>query len=339
MKCVCAAGLKIRPIVLVGAVCTLVSCGKRSSEARWWELEQTRIGLDCQLRLATYRWEAADKNRASFTNYQQMIEINERNTELIESMRVQKKVLHGEILATQNEWDKSRDLHKKTRRSNLIGKTFEVLSLEDGRHFNKVRITNIDDAGVAIRHSDGTARLDIHDLGEQKAAEFGIEKASALVALAKEEQQAIAYEQWHFSMMRSLEMLRIEKNARNALAEKDKAKAVRSAAFSKAANTDASLRPLAQPPRPFGASSIRWRYPWRTYSYRYRPVYVYQHPKYYHHAYNAGRPTGMKCRQPTWSSFSSWRSLQTKKQPSILSATTQHSQRCIYDSYQYSSPR
>ena len=57
-------------------------------------------------------------------------------------------------------------------------------------------IHSIDDAGVTILQQDGLSRLDYFKLTPGQRVDFGLDEVSAIAALRREGQAAIAHERW-----------------------------------------------------------------------------------------------------------------------------------------------
>ena len=68
----------------------------------------------------------------------------------------------------------------EARRAASIGKVMKDFTSADGRVFKDVRITRIDDGGVSIRHSNGTARLRYGDLSPAQRERYGLDREDAI---------------------------------------------------------------------------------------------------------------------------------------------------------------
>lgn len=82
----------------------------------------------------------------------------------------------------------------EARRAEEIGKTHKVYETGDGRVYRDVTVTSITDAGISIRHAEGTARLGFERLSAEQREQFGITREGAAALLARERNARAAYE-------------------------------------------------------------------------------------------------------------------------------------------------
>lgn len=80
------------------------------------------------------------------------------------------------------------------RRAEETGKNYEVYETSDGQVYRDVTVTNITDAGISIRHAEGSVRLRFERLSTAQRARFGITKQGAEAMYAKEMKARAAYE-------------------------------------------------------------------------------------------------------------------------------------------------
>ncbi|WP_411828063.1 cell envelope integrity protein TolA [Luteolibacter sp. AS25] len=82
----------------------------------------------------------------------------------------------------------------ETHRQTALGSEMPQFQRADGRIFNDVRITAIDDGGISIRHASGTARLRYADLTSAQRELYGISKSDAQATYQQENERRAAYE-------------------------------------------------------------------------------------------------------------------------------------------------
>ncbi|MDP4625597.1 MAG: hypothetical protein NWT08_10730 [Akkermansiaceae bacterium] len=76
--------------------------------------------------------------------------------------------------------------NSEERRAAAIGAEMENFTGADGRIYKDVRITRIDDGGISIRHSTGTARLRYGDLTPSQRLQYGLDHEDALETYRRE---------------------------------------------------------------------------------------------------------------------------------------------------------
>jgi hypothetical protein len=142
-----------------------------------------------------------------------------------------------------------------------------------------VSVAAIDDAGVTIRHADGSARLRFADLSPDQQVLFGLDAELASAAEESESMAAIAYEREIDSQM---EVLQEQQRKNVEKARRDELYARQGSSRIAAQQADVSKeRPLAQAATPFGGRS--WGYSgYSTYrsSYRYSGYRTYPTYRY-----------------------------------------------------------
>jgi hypothetical protein len=266
-------------VALAAGVFLSVSCDRGSSQAEWWQGEQERIGLSQQLELKKYRFEQVS-NR-DLESLERLRNATETAASALRSLRQQHLTLSHEVASLEGNWGEFRESTIRNQRHRAIGKTFESVLLASGRKFQGVTVAAIDDAGVTIRHADGSARLRFVDLDSDQRLFFGLEADLALEAANKEAEATVAYERWiddRMAIVHEQERKDSEAARREDLALRQERSrlASQNAAASK-------TRALAQAPTAFGNRS--WGYSgyystYRTYRPTYRPVYYYSTPSY-----------------------------------------------------------
>ncbi len=138
-------------------------------------------------------------------------------------------------------------------------------------------MASIDDAGVTIRHSEGSARLRFDDLDAGQRSMFGLEGDLAAAAEAVESSDSAEYERWVDTRMASIR----NTEQRLALAaRRDDSSSFREwQAVVARQLAIAQSRALARPASAVGSGSWAGSYPrYRTYRPSYRTVWT---PAYY----------------------------------------------------------
>ena len=135
-------------------------------------------------------------------------------------------------------------------------------------------ITGIDDAGVTIRHRDGSARFGIYDLDAKSQVLFALEPDLAIAAAKQENVDAAAYEKW---IDQGLVEVTKSENERSVLKKINALKLKNNRAFAAAQHLAmANARPLAQPATSIHSGSRHYRYSSPYSNYRAsQPIYHY----------------------------------------------------------------
>jgi hypothetical protein len=251
------------------------------------------------------RYRVEHRDMSGFDELKRLDSLREADTSLVQSLRQQRLALNSEVVGLEEKWNNFQSLAIREQRHLAMGKTFKTFQLVSGRKFQDVLVAAIDDAGVTIRHADGSARLRFTDLDTGQQAFFGLEEDLASAAEEKEAQAASAYERGIESQMeiiRQQEILVSDGARRAEMVAVERNRSQQLAAQRVAAARD---RPLAQPATRFGSRS--WSDSSFYSNYRsYRPVYRYVY--YSAPAYNGGfravaspqpgRPAGSGCLYP-----------------------------------------
>lgn len=183
-------------ILTLGMIAILGSaCSGDKKDTVWWDHQKTLIELKNELALAQYRVSMSTPAELS-----PPVEAEEPSpAEMIESIRLLTEVkgrLQKDINGMNLAWDDFRSGVLEGRRSTLFGKSFNKFQTADGKTYKKMMITKIDNGGVSLRHSDGTARLRFQDLNSEEHAYFGLDEDLAAAANHAERSYQIAYEKW-----------------------------------------------------------------------------------------------------------------------------------------------
>lgn len=262
---------------LLAAAVTLlvVGCGSEKHDSAWWEGENERIALQHELELKTFRFEQVYST--DFTELEALRKSNGSSAAALEQLRRQKTDLTVAVASLEDQREEVRRTAIGEQRQRAMDKTFDEMTLASGRSFRKVSVSSIDDAGVTIRHADGSAKLRYEDLSAVQRVFFGLDEEFSAAAEDREEQDAIAYERWIDSR------LLVMKEKESAASERREEIAQRNAQASSAMSRNlvaANTSPLAQPSRSAGYSTYR----------AYRPTYRYVYYSAPRYRYNYCRP-------------------------------------------------
>jgi hypothetical protein len=249
-----AIGLFLSP-----ALC-LVSCDQEKKQALMSEMEQTKIELTHRVELEKYRFAKIDTGEVA--ELARLQALTNQNTGVISEIKLRKSTAQALVASLEDRFAKLREVTIAERRRAAHGTTYETLRLVSGRQFEKVSIISIDDAGVAIRHAAGSARLRYSDLDQQQRVLFGIEADSASVALAKETEAAKAYDKQISSEIATIQQKQaaadsIKASARIASA-RETSQPVVVAMNDLVAPAAPKVRELAQPAVAVGSGSRRY---------------------------------------------------------------------------------
>lgn len=257
-----------------------VGCGENPDQVGWWQGEQQRIELSQQLELKQFRYDQGDSR--DFEQLEKLHHSSALAAAALKSLHQQRLALGDEVDSLEGQWAEFRESTIRGQRQVAMGQTFENLTSATGRTFVAVTVAAIDDAGVTIRHADGSARLRFADLSASQRVFFALEADLALAAEDKETQDAADYEQWVRTRMVAIEEKKqqdSESAKRDALANQR----TRAALATQLASASAS-RTLARPTSDVGNRS--WSYSDSYSSHRsYRPTYRYV---YYDHTPHYG---------------------------------------------------
>ncbi|HSP44202.1 MAG TPA: hypothetical protein VLO11_15105 [Luteolibacter sp.] len=173
-------------------------------------------------------------------------------------------VLRNELIALDRAFEDFRTESLVRSRRTAIGTEFARITSRNGRVFEDVKITGVDDGGVRIRHRSGAATLRYADLTDGQRVTFGMDEKLAQVAEQRERSESQAWHSWVENEVASLA------RQDNLSPEYDDPP---TRDLSLAADTPARrASPLAEPARPFGSSP---RYRSSYYRTRYRSAYYY----------------------------------------------------------------
>lgn len=250
-------------------------CGKRDGNAVWWQGEQQRMELSHQVALKQFRLQ-----RLESVDFAELMKLRASNQEMavsLKSLKQQHSALKDESDAMQRGLAEAREIFLRDHRNRAIGRSFSELITVTGRKFRDVTVASIDDAGVAIRHTDGTARLKYQDLDSKQQLFFGLEAELAVAAVDRESRDRVAYDRWMDGQM-AVVLEKNERLAENAARDERLASENRQRLASQI--TAAKVNPLAKPATTFGSGSSRYVTSFGSDYRRSNYRYVYYAPNY-----------------------------------------------------------
>ncbi len=259
-----------------------VGCHKDQAEAEWWQGEQERIALVHQVELKQYRTSQSDFR--GFEELKQLTGSTQDRAAQLDALGRQRKMLDEELALLGRKWSELQETTIRNQRTRATGRTFQSLESASGRKFHQVSVAAIDDAGVTIRHADGSARLRFADLSPEHQVFFGLEADLSFTAEQREFRTSTAYERGMEIQLAAIQ----ERQKQDA----ETARLVELAAGQKRSQpatryVAASMpSPLAREATPIGRQS--WydfgyypRYRYRSNYSAFRYVYYYKIPSYY----------------------------------------------------------
>ena len=231
----------------------LSGCGRRQESAAWWSGEQERMELSHQLELQEFRLEGI--YTGDFAQLEGVRIRSQVTSARVVSLHQEQQELGGTVAALQGKLTAFKESTRHSQRQRAMHQTFKTLCLASGRKFENVTVSVIDDSGVMIRHSHGSARLQFYDLDAEQQRFFGLEADLAHTAHENEARDAVAYEHW---IEERMQITRLSKAADANVGRRREIASIRKQPDSPtlqifAANT----RPLAQPARSVGSGDYR----------------------------------------------------------------------------------
>lgn len=262
--------------VAISVALLAIGCEKRDDGAAWWRGEQERLELSHQVALKDYRY-----SQLGSDNLAQLEKLRESNKALTASrlaLTTRKMELSKESEALDREFSSFRLATLKDYRQRMIGRKFDKLDSPTSRIYREVTVAAIDDAGVTIRHADGSARLGYEDLDADQRLRFGLEEDLALAAVEKEARRAADYERWiddRLAFQRERDSKAAEESSKRAELAASRARTL----LASSTRFSASTRSLARSSSSFGSGYSSYRSLYRSYRPTYR--YVYNTPSSY----------------------------------------------------------
>jgi hypothetical protein len=181
--------------VMIGTGGLLLSACKPGNdyETDLWDMEMDAVEISKDIKLLGYRLSLQEPA------YGELVALKSGMVK----MKAKKQVLLADQIRLQSEVDALEVDHEKmttrfikSRRSEIIGTRIDELVVAAGRVYRNVKIIDIGDAGVDFRHEGGSTRLRYNELSEAQRDYFGLNPASARIALMTEAMNQKAYEEW-----------------------------------------------------------------------------------------------------------------------------------------------
>lgn len=226
-------------------------------ESIWFEDECLLVDLRQEVKLAQYKFQKADTGFDPALLEKAVAERAELR-EAVAELTAAKDEMAALLESRQAQLAKFQKDTLQEVRSRTLGKEWKEFKVTDGRVYENVTVVSVNDSGVNLRHSDGSARVHFRDLTDEQRNAFGLDAISASVADAEERAHALAYEA---SVDAALE----EQDSRKFFAELQQArvaKFARPALQASAARRIEAARQsggskLSEPPRLVGTQSRR----------------------------------------------------------------------------------
>jgi hypothetical protein len=247
-------------------------CESRKGHAEFWMNEREKIELVHKNELASYRIAQTPYER--FEELERLTELLSENESALRKLRGKHASLTLEITRIETEIDALVQTAAQQQRARAQGMKFASLESRNGRVFEQVLVTGVDDAGVSIRHQNGSTRLRYADLTDEQRLFFVMDEASALAAEDAERRNSLAYE---LRIEKELGVIRLDQERRAVERKREESGRIASRVMaSSMARKETS--PLSRPATPFGRGSSYRRSPYYSVSRYYYPgqTYVYR---------------------------------------------------------------
>ena len=205
-----------------------------------WEDEALRVELKGRVELANFKLAAAGNVRGP-EELAKVVSANQEREARIASLKGRRDQLTASLRQDEDNLVKFAADRLRELKERAIGKEWAELATA-ARTYQDVTVVAVTDAGVTIRHRDGSARLRFHDLTDGQRHEFGLDESAALAAVREERQKAIAYEQWLEDELAAMERNKLE-------AAKVFAQAARTRAVAAAPVVSANVAPVTKTSR------------------------------------------------------------------------------------------
>ena len=270
----------LRLLALPAVILAVTPGCKKNSEARndpeWWRLEGERVALAHSVDLLKLRMANAAAARSELAAA--AAEVKE-NAACLDELKSYAGELRGEMAYLVAQMEEERVNSVRVVRADLSGKEIGTFVGKNGRTYENVVVTRVTDIGVEFRHAHGSARLSAADLTPQQVREFALDPQVAVAALAKEKENAAAYEEWLGAQIlvaneakAASEQAAEERATERALASaRARSEAVTNRINALAASERTSR--LREEPRSFGGTY--WGGYYRSSRYRYGTSYYY----------------------------------------------------------------
>ena len=271
-------------------VLALTGCGEKRDQSVYWDTERVVVELTQKLKLAEYRL-GLMPNRET-VDAGAVMENARRLDRRLSELRADQASLVDEIKDLEIRKSELVQTSIRNIRAKAHGRKFGTFATTDGRTFENVMITGVDDGGIALRHAHGTARLRYSDLSVEQREEFGLKEKSALAAEYRERREAVAYEQ---RMDEELGAMREKEEREAAIAKRSEDARVSRSLMARNNVSQKPESPLSKPATTVGSGSYyrnTYGTTYRTYRPRYRYVYYYSAGSNPYYSYRSNRSIG-----------------------------------------------
>jgi uncharacterized protein YqiB (DUF1249 family) len=234
----------------------VVGCERAKDDAAWWERESERIRLAGQLELAEFRQVRAAGAAASVAELAREREARSERAVALEAALALRADLAMRVAALEAELAHFQAVSVEQRRQRMVGMSYPELVVATGRVYQDVSVAAVSDAGVVIRHRDGSARLGYTALTEEQREWFAMSHEAARAAEEREREMALAYESALDRQLASIEREQRQRSVELSDRERRESDARRaSAAMSASATTARAGSALSQPARALGSGT------------------------------------------------------------------------------------
>lgn len=252
------------------AALLMSGCRRGGEDAAWWRGEQQRLELAHDLELKEYRHQQSDAG--SLAELETLRVSNESDRKRLAKLSEKQTTLATEVDSMERQLVGVREEMVRTQRQMALGRKFKEFPVADGRTFKNATVAAVDEAGVTIRHEDGSARLVYADLDDRQRQFFALDENASLAAQEEEKRQAVAYEQWIDSTV-AVNKAKNEQATLETRRDEQRLRFERSLIAARQTSAS-SERALAQPARSFGGGYSSYSRP------SYRTVYYYNYNPY-----------------------------------------------------------
>lgn len=171
----------------------LASCQKSTKPSAEMEIlsnETKIVALSQKIKLLTMR---TDKLALAQQEWDAIHEVEKESRLLVTELRNQQTQLVSEIETLQQSIAAAAIDLKNQARLSAKGQSFASLVTKT-RTYEEVTITDVNDAGIEIKHKTGSARIVCENLTSEQIEQFGLDPEASRIALQREAQQFSAHE-------------------------------------------------------------------------------------------------------------------------------------------------
>ena len=242
-------------VKLALAFAILAGCKSEQDQSAWWQGEQERLELIHRLQLQQFRLEHLPVTDAA--ELDRLRAATGQAGGYLASMRGRRLAVSREVESLKTGRAAALASILQSHRQKMLGFRFARLSTASGKEFQDAFVVAIEDAGVTVRHADGSARLRFADLDAEHRALFGLEEHLANEAEQRELMVAAAYERWIDGEMAAQ---REEQSRADEITRRKELELVRQSQQNQAdarANAAAYVSPMAQSAAGVGSRGYR----------------------------------------------------------------------------------